>query len=88
MKPNEIAAELKKVGSSQAQIARELGLKWVTQVNSVIYRRDKNKSDNPKIRLAIAEKLGLPVDEVFKEHDNDCNTTIIKRETVAVNGKP
>ena len=84
MTPEEIAASLKLKGSSQAEIARETGYS-ISAVNSVIYRRRLNKSNNQKIRLAIAEKLGFPVSFIFKDH---CNNTIINREDMCVNGKP
>lgn len=78
MTGNEIAAELKLVGSSQAEIARELGFKYMSRVNNVVHYLSKN----PKIRSAIAKKLNLPVHMVF----DDCNNTNVTDKVKRVNG--
>lgn len=89
MEPKKIAEALRDAGSSQAEIGRITGF-TIGAVNAVIYEREGNKSCNPIIRAAIAAKLSLPVNEVFKDHIQfDCNfITILRKKTEVVNGKP
>lgn len=89
MDPKKIADGLRKAGSSQTEIAKITGF-TLSAVNSVIYEREGNKSCNPIIRAAIAAKLSLPINEVFKDHIQfDCNfITILRKKADVVNGKP
>lgn len=81
-----MALGLKLFGFTQKMIARETR-RSVSLVNAVVYQREGNKSQNPEVRSAIANKLGLPVTVAFKDHDNHCNATILIEMAESVNGK-
>ncbi|NJM00315.1 MAG: transcriptional regulator [Synechococcaceae cyanobacterium SM2_3_2] len=62
MHREEIKAQLRLIGSSLASVARELGVKKQT-VNTVVVGKGRSK----RIEMAIAQKLGLTVEEVWPE---------------------
>lgn len=63
MKPAEIKASLVKKGISFQDIADELGC-CRSQVTMCVW----GNGIHNRIRLAIANKLGKPVEQVFKSH--------------------
>ena len=81
MEPNEIIAELKLLGITQTQIAKEAHCK-VSNVNNVIHKRSKSK----KVEKIISKKLGRDISEIRskKKIDNlhykiiKCIYTLIK----------
>lgn len=60
MKPNEIKAELVRANVTQADIARDLGVKRMT-VHCVIAGRGKSA----RIQREVARRLGKNVEEIF-----------------------
>lgn len=66
MKPNEIRAALMLKNITITDIAKQLGAKR-SNVSMVIYR----VRPTPRIRTAIAEAIGKPVDEVFPPQTED-----------------
>lgn len=62
MKPNEIMAELVLKNITTTAIGKTLGVHR-PHVSAVIHGRSRT----PRVRAAIAEALGKPVDEVFPE---------------------
>lgn len=57
-----IKASLVRVGVTQSEIARDLGMS-VGSVNDVITGRRKN----PKVRTAIAQAIGKPVEKIWPD---------------------
>lgn len=62
MHPADIQAALKKKGITQKQIAEELGVSQF-HVSEVINDAETRRSQ--RVMRAVAEKIGLPVEEVF-----------------------
>jgi len=62
METRKIKANLILAGVTQSEIARSLGIK-VASVNDVV----SGKRKNPRIRSAIAEAIGKPVEKIWPD---------------------
>lgn len=63
--PNQRIAALREKNIRQIDIAQELGYTRISLINNVIHGRNISGKKTEKIRIFIADKIGLPYDVVW-----------------------